>query len=164
MINRHPSRASAKRKGHALSGRGRRLTPASSRTSAVRYSSTAVTYTAALAPTRILFWVFCLRNLLTRPQGNYIGELGQQKGPFDGMWRAAKTRQQRGWRSGDAFARALFIASTVGGGPRDGRVARNDACDIDAMEADGFDGFRASRDGRGSSSMSTRHDGESPIE
>ncbi len=34
---------------------GKRLTPASSRTSAVRYSSTAVTYTAALAPTRILF-------------------------------------------------------------------------------------------------------------
>jgi hypothetical protein len=47
-----------------------RLTPASSRTSAVKYSSTAVTYTAALAPTRILFCVFCFRKRLTRPQGN----------------------------------------------------------------------------------------------
>jgi hypothetical protein len=49
---------------------GKIRTPASSRTSAVRYSRTAVTYTAALAPTRILFWVLFLRKRLTRPQGN----------------------------------------------------------------------------------------------
>ena len=44
--------------------------PASSSTSAVRYSRIAEVYTAAFAPMRTLCWVRCLRYLCIRPTGN----------------------------------------------------------------------------------------------
>lgn len=51
----------------------RKTSPASSRTSAVRYSRIALVYTAALAPIRTLCWVRCLRKRWIRPTGNYRG-------------------------------------------------------------------------------------------
>lgn len=46
--------------------------PASSRTSAVRYSRIEAKYTAAVAPTRPLAWTLCFSCLWIRPTGNYI--------------------------------------------------------------------------------------------
>lgn len=44
--------------------------PASSRTSAVRYSRIEAKYTAAVAPTRPLAWTLCFSCLWIRPTGN----------------------------------------------------------------------------------------------
>merc|ERR1711883_38115 len=59
--------------------------PASSSTSAARYSRTAARYTGAPAPTRVAY-LPCLRYRLIRPTGNWSPALADREVPFPALF------------------------------------------------------------------------------